>query len=963
MIEINWSDVINVVSSIAPQLIAIGVVLALAIVVTVAVNRRTVADQATRKLVHAQSWLVFLVAAVVAVAMMVFGPLATLLNNATAERHMLSDETIATANELGAEVQREGITLLKNDNGSLPLSDTNVNVFGWSSTNPVYGGTGSGSLSDTYPTVSLIDGLEEAGITVNDDLTDLYTSYRAERPEVGMWEQEWTLPEPPVSDYSDELIADAQAFSQNALVVFSRPGGEHIDLPTDMGADGLNYTQNSGDYNDYESGEHLLQLSQSEENLLEMVTSDFENVTVVYNGANTLQMDFLDEFPGVDSVIWCPPAGQNGFYALGEVLTGETNPSGRTSDTFVNDLTSTPWWNNFGSFTYDNMSEFAVPDDDPYMPGQTPTFVNYVEGIYVGYKFYETADDEGLIDYEATVRYPFGYGLSYTTFSQEMGDVTYADGTVSFDVTVTNTGDVAGKDVVEVYYNPPYYNGGIEKASANLVAFDKTDLLEPGESQTVTVSFDDDDMASYDTYGAAAWVLEAGDYRISINSDSHNVLDEATVTVPETITFDSEDNTHNGDAVPATNEFASAEGDITYLSRADGFANYAEATAAPSTTLSDELKATFVNNGNYDPADYDNADDTMPTTGADNGVELYQLYGLDYDDPQWDDLLDQLTVDQMRNLIAMAGYGTQAIDSIGKVQQFDVDGPAALNNTFTGVGSIGFPCNTVFACTWNTDIARQFGDVIGRMGLDMQITGWYAPSMNIHRTAFAGRNFEYFSEDGFLSGAMAAEQVAGAREHGIYAFVKHFALNDQETNRWGMLCTWSSEQAIREIYLRPFEIAIKDGGAQAVMSSYNYIGTTYAGAYAPLQQTVLRGEWGFDGMVLSDYFAGFGYQNADQMTRNGTDAMLATIQGTNYTTDDSATAVIAMRDAAHNILYTAVNSWVYADGAPASALPIWQVAAYVVIAVAAVVFILLEVLAVRRYLNRRKAATVAVAGE
>ena len=963
MIEINWSDVINVVSSITPQLIAIGVVLALAIVVTVAVNRRTVADKATRKLIHAESWLVFLVAAVVAVAMMVFGPLATLLNNATAERHMLSDETIATANALSTEVQREGITLLKNDNGNLPLTDTNLNVFGWSSTNPVYGGTGSGSLSDTYPTVSLLDGLEQAGITVNSDLTDLYTSYRADRPEVGMWEQEWTLPEPPVDQYSDDLIADAQAFSQNAMVVFSRPGGEHIDMVKDMGAEGLNYQQNSSDYNDFEAGESLLQLSQSEENLLDLVTSNFDNVTVVYNGANTLQMDFLDDFPGVDSVIWCPSAGQNGFIALGEVLTGETNPSGRTSDTFVNDFTQTPWWNNFGSFAYDNMDEFAVPDDDPYTPGQTPTFVNYVEGIYVGYKFYETAADEGLIDYDAMVRYPFGYGLSYTTFEQEMGDVTYADGTVSFDVTVTNTGDVAGKDVVEVYYNPPYTNGGIEKATANLVAFDKTELLEPGASETISISFDDDDMASYDSENAAAWVLESGDYQISINSDSHNEIASATVNVPETITYDSEDNTHDGDLIPATNQFDSAAGDVEYLSRADGFANYDEATAAPSsTTLADDLKATFVNNGNYNPADHDNADDEMPTTGANNGVELADLYGADYDDPQWDQLLDELTVDNMRNLIAMAGYGTQAIDAIGKVQQFDADGPASLNNTFTGVGSIGFPCNTVFACTWNTDIARQFGDVIGQMGTDMQVTGWYAPSMNIHRTALIGRNFEYFSEDGFLSGAMATQQVLGAQEHGMYAFIKHFALNDQETNRWGMLCTWAPEQAIREIYLKPFEMSVKDGDAHAVMSSYNYIGTTYVGAHPSLQQTVLRDEWGFRGMVLSDYFAGFGYQNADQMTRNGTDAMLATIQGTNYTTDDSATAVIAMRNSAHNILYTAVNSRVYENGTPETPLPIWQTIAYAVIAVAAVAFVLLEVLTIKRYMNRKKTAKVATDG-
>ncbi|MBD8001900.1 fibronectin type III-like domain-contianing protein, partial [Phocaeicola sp. Sa1YUN3] len=343
-----------------------------------------------------------------------------------------------------------------------------------------------------------------------------------------------------------------------------------------------------------------LQLSQTERNMIDMVTSKFDDVTLVYNGANAFQFDFLDDYPQIASVPRCPPAGQTGFNALGDVLAGNTNPSGRTSDTFVTDLTQTPTWNNFGNFRYDNVDEFTVSN---YGYPSTPTFVNYVEGIYVGYKFYETAADEGLIDYDAMVEFPFGYGLSYTTFDQQMGDVTYQGGTVSFDVTVTNTGDVAGKDVVEVYYNPPYTNGGIEKASANLVAFEKTDLLEPGDSETVSVSFEDDDMASYDDQDAKAWVLEAGDYQVSINADSHTVIDEKTVTVDEDIVYNTEDNTHDGDAVPATNAFDADRGDVTYLSRADHFANREEALAAPTNyTLSDDYKAQFRNESNYDPA-------------------------------------------------------------------------------------------------------------------------------------------------------------------------------------------------------------------------------------------------------------------------------------------------------------------------------------------------------------------------
>lgn len=956
MLGINWSDVMNVVMSVLPQLIVIGVVLVLAIIVTVAVNKKTVADTATRKLIHSESWLVFLVAAVVSVSMMLFGPLATLLNNATAVKYELTQETVDTAEDLAVEVQREGITLLQNNDGNLPLKNTKVNVFGWGSTNPIYGGTGSGSMSASYPTTSLLDGMKEAGLETNEELSKLYTDYRADRPVVGMFEQDWTLPELPAADYPQEVIDSAKEFSDEAVIVISRSGGEGADLPTNMKGEGIVYTDNSTEYADYEDGEHFLQLSQTEQDMVDLVTSNFENVTFVYNGANAFQLDFIRNYPQIKSVLWCPPAGQTGFVALGEILAGTVNPSGKTSDTFLYDLKQAPTWNNIGDFGYDNMDEFA---SEAFGGTTAPTFVNYVEGIYVGYKFYETADDEGLIAYDDVVQYPFGYGLSYTTFSQELGDVAYdeAAGTISLDVTVTNTGDVAGKDIVEVYYNPPYTNGGIEKSSVNLVAFDKTGELEPGASETVSIEFDDDDMASYDYEDAKAWVLEQGDYVISINADSHTVIDSATVNVPETITYDTEDNTHDGDQVVATNAFDEANGGLEYLSRADGFANYAEATAAPATmSMPEEYKATFINNSNYDPADYNNPDDEMPTTGANNGVRLADLAGKEYDDPMWDELLDQLTVEDMDNLIANGGYGNAAVEKIGKIQLTDVDGPASLNNNFTGVGSIGLPSGVSFACSWNADLATEFGDMIGTMAHEMHVTGWYAPAMNIHRSAFSGRNFEYYSEDGYLSGVMASSAIDAASEKGVYSFMKHYALNDQETNRSSMLCTWSNEQAIREIYLKPFEMSVKIGGTNAVMSAFNYIGTTYAGAHPSLQQTVLRDEWGFRGAVLTDYFGGYGYQNADQLIRNGNDFMLATTDITNHVTDDSATSVIAMRTAAHNILYMAANSWMYADGEPEVATPIWKTITYVVWGVTAVLFVGLEILAIKRFMDRKKAA-------
>ena len=967
MLQINMADVMNVIGSLTPYLIAIGVLFALALIITFAVNKKTVKEVATRKIVHSESWLVALVGIVVAVSMMLTGPLSTLLNNATTTKYTLSDATVSKANELAKDVQSEAVTLLKNDDSNLPLSGKKVNVFGWGSTNPVYGGTGSGSMSKQYKTVSLLDGMNQAGLKTNTELSKLYTDYRKDRPEVGMFAQDWTLPEVPAKQYSDKLVSDAKDFSDEAVVVLTRVGGEGADLPTDMKAKGITYKNNSKDYDDFQKGESFLQLSKTERDMIDLVTSNFKKVTLVYNGANTFQFDFLNDYPQIQSVVWCPPAGQTGFSALGEVLAGETNPSGKTSDTFLKDLTKSVSYNNFGKFEYTNMADKAAKykgftgDDVTAIPG----FVNYSEGIYVGYKFYETASDEGLINYDDTVAFPFGYGLSYTSFDQKLDSVKYKGGKVTVTATVTNTGDKAGKDVVEAYYNPPYTDGGIEKASKNLAGFEKTKELQPGESQKVTVKFDDDDMASYDYKGAKAYVLEKGDYDISIQSDSHHVIDHKAITVKDTVTYDSDSNTHNGDKTVATNQFDDVAGDVTYLSRADHFANYKEATAAPTNfKMSDKAKETFYNNSNYDPKKFDKDSDKMPTTGAKNGLKLSDMYGKDYDDADWDKLLDQLTFDDMDNLIANGGYGTQALKSVGKIQLTDADGPASLNNNFTGVGSIGFPASTAFACTWNKDLAKQFGEMIGDMAHDMHVAGWYAPAMNIHRNAFSGRTFEYFSEDSLLSGVMASSEISGAKSKGVYSFMKHFALNDQETKRTEMLCTWTNEQAMREIYLKPFEMSVKEGGAQAVMSSFNYIGNTYAGADSALLQTVLRGEWGFKGFVLTDYFGGYGYQNADQEVRAGNDSMLATTKITNHITDKSATSVKAMRQAAHNILYTAANSWQYANGEPKVATPIWKTAMYVAWGVTAVLVIGLEIVAIKRYLNRKKAvATVESAAE
>ena len=953
MLSVNMDDVINVLNSCKPYLIALAIVLVLAIGVSIAAVK---VQKPKRQLLRKEAWLAFFLAFVVIVNLICFIPMSSMISlvmgNGT-----ITEETSEESKELVQKIAEEGIVLLKNEDNMLPLAEnSSLNVFGWASTNPCYGGTGSGSLSDAYPTVSLLQGLEDAGFQLNTELSDFYTAYRADRPEVGMWAQDWTLPEPTAASYTEEMLDNAKAFSDTAMVVITRVGGEGADLPTDVSQ--VTYEDNSTEYKDFEAGEHYLQLSRTEKDMLDLVCENFDNVVLVYNGANPMELGFVNEYSQIKSAIWCAGTGQSGFEALGEIVAGEINPSGKTVDTFVSDLTETPTWNNFGSFVYDNVDEYQYIHTNRRTGAKStrfPTFVNYVEGIYVGYRFYETAADEGLIDYDKTVVYPFGYGLSYTSFTQEMGDLTEQDGTISFDVTVTNTGAVAGKDVVEVYYNPPYTNGGIEKASANLIAFDKTELLEPGASETVTISFSAEDMASYDEKGAGCYVLEAGDYEISIKSDSHNKIDSRIYTLADSITYD-EDNARSTDAQAAVNHFDYAEGEVTYLSRADGFANYAEATAAPENySMSDEVKSVFINNGVYDPEKYNDASDEMPTTGAKNGMTLAELRGASYDDERWETLLDQLTISDMDTMIALGGYQTSAAASVGKASTVDCDGPASINNNFTGVGSVGFPSAVMIASTWNTDLALEFGESIGKMADEMDVSGWYAPAMNTHRSAFAGRNFEYYSEDGVLAGRIAANAVIGAEEYGVYAYIKHFALNDQETNRNVMLCTWANEQSIREIYLRPFEIAVKDGGAKAVMSSFNYIGAEWAGASSALCNTVLRDEWGFRGFVLTDYFGVYGYMNSDQAIRGGTDCMLVAYDTeTNHVKDtSSATGVKAMRQACKNIMYTVVNSRAYAEENLNTGLPTWQIMAIAIDVVLGAAIIGLEVLTVKSY---RKAA-------
>lgn len=952
MISVEMEDVLAVLQLCKPYIIGIIAALVIGIVIMIACRRMS---RGKRFLIRGEAAIAMVLAVVVCVNMICFGPMATLIGLATGNG-TLSDETNEEAAEVAEEIMEDGIVLLKNES-LLPLNETKkLNIFGWESINPAYGGAGSGGINDLYDIVSLNQGLENAGFSINQELVDFYNNYGADNPEMSIQKQSWTLPEPPVDTYSDELIKSAKEYSDVAVVVLSRKAGEgHNDIPMDVRK--AAYDNNSDEYDDFPEGEHYLQLSQTERDMVDMVCSNFDNVIVVYNGANQFELGFADEYPQIKSVVWCPGTGNVGFNALGKVFSGEVNPSGKTPDTFIYDMTTAPWWNNAEKTEYTNLADMAVEGMNAGTAQvYAPAFTNYVEGIYVGYKYYETAAQEGAIDYDKTVQYPFGYGLSYTEFEQKMGELEEKDGQISVDVEVTNTGDVAGKDVVEVYYKPPYTNGGIEKSSANLIEFAKTDLLQPGESQTVTVTFSIEDMASYDENNAKAYVLEKGDYVISINSDSHTVLDQKTYTADKDVVYKGE-NKRASDDTAATNVFEDAKGDITYLSRADHFANYEEATAAPaSAELGEPYVSEYHLNSNFDKTTYLNDEDVMPTTGADNGLTLADMRDADYDDPRWEKLLDQLTVDEMANMIAMAGYQTAAMDSVGKVATLDFDGPAAINNNFTGVGSIGFPIEVVVASTWNKELAQAWGECMGKISQEMGAEGWYAPGMNTHRTAFGARNYEYFSEDGVLAGNMGAKAVEGARKYGVYSYIKHFALYEGNAK---MVSVWSNEQAIREIYLKPFEISVKQGGANAVMVSWSFLGDKWTGECSNLINTVLREEWGFRGMALTDFFRnnGHGFMNADAALANGVDVMLSTFNGeeNNVANPEHPTSVLQMRNACKNVMYTVVSSWAYDGEHEETGMENWKKAGIGIDIVIALFMAGMEVLVIRGYKKRKNA--------
>ena len=842
-------------------------------------------------------------------------PLLTGQKQVTTGQSLTVEQAAEQSRAMAQELVQEGAVLLKDQNNALPLAEgTAVNLFGYGSVDPIYGGSGSGA-SDTSSNIDLVTGLTNAGFTVNQELVDFYKKSGVSRAaQKGFEGSNFTPAEVPAAQYTDTLLQNAKAFLDVAIVTFSRVGGEGGDLPQDMYAAGYSKT---------DDGRHYLELTQDEEDLLALIKAQgFSKVIVLINSSNAMELGFLED-DSIDAALWIGSLGSTGFNAVGEILSGKVNPSGRLSDTYAYDLTTAPAYWNAGDFTYSNLKHH---------------YVEYAEGIYVGYRFYETRyvdNTTGVCDeaaYAKAVQYPFGYGLSYTNFEQSIADYKTTDSAIEMTVEVKNTGAVAGKDVVQVYYTAPYTIGGIEKSHVVLAGFAKTSLLQPGASEKVTITFAPEDMASYDETGAKAYVLEAGTYQIKLMNNAHDVIDQREYEVPATITY-SGDNARSTDLVAATNEFEDvAQGQTKqYVSRADW-----EGTLPTARTDGKTASAETVAAKENTPV-YENNDSDQPITIADHGLTLEDMTGLDYDDPKWNDLLEQLSVDDMTNMISNGGWSTPEVASVGKPATNDLDGPAGINSLVSNLKGVSFPSEVIVGSSWNTDLAQRFGTAFGAEAAANHVVGLYAPGMNIHRTPFSGRNFEYYSEDGLLSGKMGAAMVQGVDSQGVYTYIKHFALNDQESNRLS-ISVWANEQSIREIYLKPFELSVKEGGTTAVMSSYSRLGNTWAGASKALLTDVLRNEWGFHGMVVTDSAMGnTSWMDINLALRAGGDMMLC-LMGVKLDSS-SNTAQQAMRRACHNILYTQANS--IAIAAAVDNTPYWLILLAIVDSILLIAIVLL----------------------
>lgn len=877
------------------------------------------------------------------------------------------DSSVSAAQQEGqkiaSQIMSEGAVLLDNRNGVLPLSikdDKKVNVFGYSSVDWIYGAMGNGTSGMVTPDsgmsklVDFVKALKRYGISTNAEIQNMYKSWC--EPFIGVEQANsydkttvMKICEAPMSAYSTELKANAEAYSKTAFVLISRTNTESWDQPSNQPKRGPGQTT--------DSTRNWLELTVEEEALLTYVGGAYEKVVVILNVANVFDCSFMEKIAGIDALVYVGHTGTQSVSAVPALLYGEKNFSGKTVDTYAYEYNKTSpagldHW--FGNGSYSNGGHG----------------VDYIEGVYVGYKWYETADYEGVwrnVDnvygkgYNGVVQYPFGHGVSYTTFDWEVQSVSPAaaseiapDGQIKIDVKVTNTGEVSGRDVVQAYVTLPYKQGGVEKSYVSLVGYAKTDDLAPHATQVVTIEIDVEDFTTYDCYdknqnGHAGYELEDGEYQIKLMENSHDIkkvnfvggqqnvdaVVKYNVTTTHKITHDpytgkEVKNLFTGDTAidGASLDGKNSQNDagIPFMTRADFDENYTipQRTAALRTRkLAANEKAQYGYSAAQGTA-WDNATGvdefgnaiptTKPTWGANNGMkvtengQVNQLgleLGANYDDPRWQTLLDQLKMDEVVEMISHASSGNKAVASVGKPRLYSYDSIVQMKG-FTGTPrGTGNPSTIVLAQTWNKKLAYNYGLSFGKEMTTLGVQSVYGPGVNIHRSAYGGRNFEYFSEDTYITSEMVCRVIRGLQNRGRSVELKHLALNEQEAGR-SMCCTWLSEQAFREIYLRPFQRAIQEENCTGLMTAYNCVGSRWAGGSIALLTGVVRGEWQFKGTIDTDWTTS-AVSSADEQLRAGGDLAMADNLGEEhaltYNANSTARLQHRLREATHHVLY------------------------------------------------------------
>lgn len=862
-------------------------------------------------------------------------------------------EAFANAQEVNLKLAEEGFVLLKNENATLPLNKgARISVFSKNSVNLSYGGSGSGGF-DTSNNKNLYESLNDAGFVTNPTLKNFYESSQsgpvrtANSSDLDNGDnQKIATAETPQNKYTDAVRNSYADYSDAALVVITRIGGEGFDLPRYQGDSEGAVSPDS----------HYLELDQNEIDLLTAVTDGtFKRVVVVFNTPSSFEATFLKDSAyaafadKIDAAVWIGFTGSNGITALGEILNGDVNPSGRLVDTWAADFTKNPSFVNFGTG--------CLPDTTDKYDGGMYYSVDYEEGIYVGYRYYETrGETDGEDWYNANVVYPFGYGLSYTTFDWTVGDASASEielgTTITVPVTVKNTGSVAGKDVVQLYASAPYTLGGIEKAHKVLVGFAKTKLLQPGESETVTVSFDPYSAASYDyrdanSNGFSGYELEAGEYTLYVSRNAHESEKAIALNLAADVQIGTDPTTDS----EVVNRYTDSENFLdsdwqldTMLSRADWEGTWPTPQTAQQHAGTDRLYEEIRSEEHNNPTDFDSEE--YPWFGEEPTLTLRDLLPsaeaegyepvVSYDDERWEELMMGCDEEEMIALINNGAYHTLAMESVGLPATIHGDGPSGFT-CFMSKEQINGTCQyvsePVMASTWNINLMNELGEAIGEEGtIGDKATGQpyssiYAPGVNIHRSPFGGRCSEYFSEDPFISGMMGAAEVQGIQSRGVLPTVKHFVANEQETHRSiGGDLSWLSEQALREIYLKPFEYTVKLGETRGIMTSFNRIGTRWTGGDYRLLTEILRNEWGFNGLVICDFNTIPQYMIPRMMFYAGGSLDLATQQSAMWTdcdTSDAGDAIVLMR-AVKDVMYALVNSNAMNAEVIGYNPPIWQ---------------------------------------